>query len=133
MDLLRCDLMFPNRRDIIQYNLMTVEVGVHTAIIFCEELRDESKDTTKYCIAIRGAKSMKKVLAEERRADLVITTSNRVSESLQVVSTNFLQVFGIISIPHAAEMGQSWTKNDHGRAHKNLVTGRKSKKKIDSK
>ena len=30
-------------------------------------------------------------------------------------------------------MGQSRTKNDYGRAHNNLVTIRKSKKKIDSK
>ena len=32
--LLCCDLMFPTRRDIIQSNVMTVEVGVHAAIIF---------------------------------------------------------------------------------------------------
>ena len=32
-DLLRCDLMFPTRRDIIQSNPMTAEVGIHAAII----------------------------------------------------------------------------------------------------
>ena len=62
-DLLCCDLMLPTRRDIIQSNPMTVEVGVHAAIIFREELLDESKATAKYCIVIRGAKSTKKVLA----------------------------------------------------------------------
>ena len=44
-----------------------------------------------------------------------------------------LQVFGAISIPHAAEMGQSQTNNDHGHAQNNLVTGQKSNKTIDSK
>ena len=55
------------------------------------------------------------------------------SESLHGDSTNFLQFFGTISIPHAVEMGQSRTNNYHGRAQKNLVTGQKSKNMIDSK
>ena len=60
-DVLRCDMMFPTRRDIIQSNPMMVELGVHPAIIFCEELRERRKATTKYCSTIRVAKSMKKV------------------------------------------------------------------------
>ena len=59
--------------------------------------------------------------------------SNSVRESLHGASTNLMQVFGAISVPHAVAMGQSRTNNDHGHAHKNLVTGRKSKKTIDSK
>ena len=55
------------------------------------------------------------------------------SESRYGASTDLLKVFGTISIPHAAAMGQSRTNNDHGRAHNNLVTGRKYKKTIDSK
>ena len=51
-DLLRCDLMFPTRRDIIQSNKMMVEVGIHTAIIFREELWDKNKATAKYCSKI---------------------------------------------------------------------------------
>ena len=47
-ELLCCDMMFPTHRDIIQSKPMTVEVGVHVAIIFCEELRDENKATAKY-------------------------------------------------------------------------------------
>ena len=76
---------------------------------------------------------MKKVLAEERRAVLAISASNSVSESLHGASTDFLQVLGTISIPHALAMGQSRTNNNHGNSHKNFITGRKSKKKIDSK
>ena len=76
---------------------------------------------------------MKKVLAEEWRAGLEISASNRVSESLHGASTDLLQVFGTISIPHAAVMGQSCTNNDHGRSKNNIVTSRKSKKTIDSK
>ena len=132
-DLFRCDMMFPTFRDIIQPNTMTVEVGVHAAIMFCKELRDERKATTKYCNIIRGARSMEKVSAEEQRTGLAISASKSASESLHRASTDLLQVFGTISIPHAMEMGQSRTNNDHGRAHKNLVTGQKYKKMIDSK
>ena len=96
-------------------------------------MRDESKATSKYCSAIRGAKNTKKLLTEERRAILAIFASNTMSESLHGASTDLLPVFGSISIPHAAAMGQSLTNNNHGCAHKNLVTGQKSKKKIDSK
>ena len=64
-DLLHCDLMFPTRRDIIQSSPMTVELGIHAAIIFREELQDKSNATTKYCSAIRGANRMKKVSEEE--------------------------------------------------------------------
>ena len=76
---------------------------------------------------------MKKVSAEERRAGLTISKSNNVSEILHGASTNLLQVFRTISIQHAAAMGQSRTNNNQSLAHKILVTGRKSKKTIDSK
>ena len=76
---------------------------------------------------------MKKVSTEEQYAGLTISASNIVSDSIHRDSTNLLQVTGTISIPLAAEMGQSWTNKDHSRAHKNLVTGQKSKKIIYSK
>ena len=81
-DLLRCDLMFRTRRDIIQTNPMTTEVGVHGAIIFHKELRDESKTTANYFSKIRGAKSMKKASAGERRAGPAILARNSLSDSL---------------------------------------------------
>ena len=126
-------MMFPTRRDIIQSNPMKVEVGVHAAIIFRQDLREDSKVTAKYCSAIRGSKSMKKVSAEEQRAGLAISASNSVSERLHGASTDFLQVFGTISIPHTAATGHSRTNNCHGRVHNNLVTGLNFKNTIDSK
>ena len=77
--------------------------------------------------------SAKKVLAEEQRASPAIYASNNVSEILHRASTDLLQIFGTISIPHAAVMGQSQTNNDHSRVQNNLVTGQNSKKIIDSK
>ena len=112
---------------------MTVRVGVHAAIIFRKELQYKRKATAKYCSKIRGPKIMKKVSLEEQRAGLVIHASNIVSESLHGSSTAFLQVFGTISIPHVAAMVQSRNDNDHGRAPNNFVTGRMSKKTIESK
>ena len=79
----------------------------------------------KYCSAIIGAKSMKKVSVEERCAVLVISASNSVSESLHGASTDLLQVFVTISIPYAAAMGKSRTNKYHVSAHNNLVTGQK--------
>ena len=38
LDLFCSNLMFPSRRDIIQSNPMTVEVGVHPGILFRKEL-----------------------------------------------------------------------------------------------
>ena len=76
---------------------------------------------------------MKKVSAEERHVGFAISASNSVSEILHGASTNLLQVFRTISIPHVAEMGQPRTNNDHGCAHKHFVTGQKPKKNIDSK
>ena len=76
---------------------------------------------------------MKKVPSEDLRAGLAISASNIFSESLHRASTDFLQVFGTISIPHVAAMVQSRNDNDHGRAPNNFVTGRMSKKTIESK
>ena len=132
-DLLCCILRFSTRRDIIQSNPMTVKVGVHRVIIFRKELREKSEATAKYCSTIREAMSMNNVSVEERRAGLAISASNSVYEIFHRASTNLLQVFRTISIPHAAAMVQSQTNKNHGRAHKNLVTGRKSKNTIDSK
>ena len=66
---------------------------------------------------------MNKVLSEEWRSGLAISASNRVSEILYRASTDLLQVYGTINIPHTVAMGRSRTKNDHGCAYKNLVTG----------
>ena len=116
-------LFFPNNRDTIQSNPMTVEVGLQAAIVFREEFQEKSKAILKYCSAIRGAKIMQKVSMEEKHAGLAISASDIVSERLHGTSTDLLQVFGTINIPHAATMGQSRTNNNHDRSHKNLVTG----------
>ena len=57
----------------------------------------------------------------------IIDASNRISESLHVASTDMLQVFGTIPVDHCTAIGMTRSNNDFGRAHKNLVHGRKSK------
>ena len=42
-ELLRCDMMFPTRRDIIQSNPITFEVGVHVAIIFSRKVAGQEQ------------------------------------------------------------------------------------------
>ena len=83
-------MMLSTHRDIIQSNTMTVEVGVHAAIIFREELRENIKDTAKYCSVIRRAKSTKKVSTEEQHDGLKISARNSVRESLHRASTDLL-------------------------------------------
>ena len=77
-----CGMMFTTRRDIIQYNPITVEVGVHAAIIFLEELWYNSKAAAKYYSAIGLTKIMNKLSSEKQRSGLAISSRNSVSESL---------------------------------------------------
>ena len=132
-DLLRCDLMFPTRKDIIQSQEMTGDTGVHFAVVMRHEFRNTSKATAKYLGDIKGAKSIKKVSRAERNTGLNVFASNIVSESLHGASTNVLVAFGTIIIPNVAGIGQLRTNNDHGRSHKNIVSGRKAKTASESR
>ena len=101
-DLMRCDIMFPTRKDIVQSAEMTADIGVHFGVVMRHEFRDTGKATAKYLSAIKGAKSLKKVSRAERNASLSLSASNSVSESLHGASTDVLTAFGTISIPNAA-------------------------------
>ena len=124
---MRCDIMFPTRKDIVQSEEMTEDIGVHFGVVMRQEFRDTGKATANHSSTIKGAKSIRKVSRAERNATLNLSASNSVSESLHGALTGVLIAFGTIIIPNAAGLGQSQTNNDHGRGHKNLVSGHKSK------
>ena len=105
---------------------MTKELGGVMATIFREEFRDGSKATAKYLSTIGGARSLRNMSMEDRKAGLGMAASNGVSESLHAAATDMLQVFGTIDMARVGAIGQSRFNNDYGRAHKTLVTGRKA-------
>ena len=118
--------MYPTRRDIIQASELSHELAVIAAVIFRKEFRDEKKATAKYLSAIDGSASMGKMSDEYLEAEKGIEATNNASERLHGASTGFLQVFGTISILHLEAGGQAAVNNDSGRAHKLLVSGKKS-------
>ena len=126
-DLMCCDIMFPTCEDIVQSGEITRDIGVHVGVVMHKKFRDTRKATANNLSTIKGAKSIKKISRAERNASLNVSASNSVSESLHGASTGVLIVFGTISIPNAAGLGQSRTNTDHGRSHKNLVSGCKQK------
>ena len=118
-DLMRCDIMFPTPKNIVQSEEMTGDIGVHFGVVMRQEFRDTGKATAKYLSAIQGTKSITKGSRAEMNASLSLSASNIVSKSLHGASTDVLIAFGTISIPNTVRLGQSRTNNDHGRGHKN--------------
>ena len=132
-DLLRCDLMFPTHKDIIQLQEITWHIRVQVVVVMHHEFHGTSKAADKYLGASKCAKSIKQVLRAERNAGFNVSASNSVSASLHGTSTDVLVAFGTISIPNAMELGQSGTNNDHCRSHKKFVSGRKAKTASESR
>ena len=132
-DLMRCDIMFPVCKDIVQLAEMTADMGVHFGVVIRHEFRDTGKATAKYVSVIKGAKSLNKLSRAERNASLSLSKSNSVSESLHIASTDVLITFRTISIPNATGLGQSRTNNEHGRGHTNFVLDQKPKTPSESR
>lgn len=131
--LVREELFFPTRKDIIQSTEFSAVLAVEAAAVFRIEFRDARKATAKYLSDINGAKSMKNVTAAERLAGRGIDASNSISESLHASSTYNLQLGSTIRLDHCAAEGQTRSNNDLGRDHLSLVTGRKPKLDRNSK
>ena len=102
-------------------------ISVKASSEFRVEFRDERKATANYLSDIKGSNSMKKVSKAEIFASRGIDTSNSISNSLHASSTMGLKFVGDIRLDHCASKGQTCSKNDFGRRHALLVTGRKCK------
>ena len=114
-DMLRSELFYPTRLDIVESTNYSVELASEAASIFCIEFRDEKKATAKYLSAIGGSKSMKKITEEECNAGLGVDASNSISESLHAAATENLKTFGTIDLQHSAGQGQTRHNKDFGR------------------
>ena len=117
--------MYPTRQDIVQISELLCELTVVAAVLFRKGFRDDSKATTKYLSTIGGSASMNQLSDEHLAAGQGIEATKNAPERLHGASTDFLQVFGAISITHLAAGGQAAVNNDSARAHQLLMSGRK--------
>ena len=93
--------MYSARRDIVQASELSCELAVAAAENFRKEFRDESKATAKYLSAIGGSVSMDQVSDEYLAVGQGIEATKNSAKWLHgAASTDFLQVFGTISITH---------------------------------
>ena len=123
-DLLKAQLFYPTRCDIVQSQDDCVELASEAAQVFRREFRDERKATHKYLSEVVGERSIGQIGIAEKEAGLGISASNCVSERGHGASTSDLQTFGTIDLQHMAARGQTEDNNDFGRELR--VGGRKS-------
>lgn len=127
--MLRSELFYPSRIDVLETNTVVPELGSEAAARFRVEFRDEKKATAKYLSAIGGEKSMKKVSMKERKAGRGIDASNSVSESGHAGLHEDLDKYGTIDLQNAAAAPQARRNNDFGREIDLYIQGRKAIKK----
>ena len=102
-------------------------ISVEASPGFQVEFSDKRKATEEYVSYIKGATIMNKVSKTERVAYRCIDARNSISEILHASSTVGLKVGGTLRLDHCAAERQTRSKNDFGRRHASLVTGRKWK------
>ena len=127
-EMLRSELFYPTRLDIVESTSYSAELASEAATIFRKEFRDETKATAKYLSSIRGSRSLKKISEEERKAGQGIDASNSIAESLHAAATGNLKTFGTIDLQHSAGMGQTNHNNDLGREAETFLDTRKGSK-----
>ena len=132
-DILRCELFYPTRRDIVQTLPASIELASEAAQVFRREFRDEKKATHKYLSEIEGERSMRNISSKEKEAGLGVAASNCVSERGHGASTADLQTFGTIDLQHMAARGQTQDNNDFGREVELIVGGRRAKKEKETR
>ena len=128
MKILRKELFYPARLDIVESTDYSVELASEAASIFRVEFFDETKATAKDLSATRGSKSTKKVYKGERKAGFGVDASNSISESLHAAATGNLKTFGTIDLQHSAGQGQTRHNNDFGREAETFLDTRKGSK-----
>ena len=132
-DMVRTELFYPTRVDMIETNPFVPELASHAGAIFRVEFRDTRKATAKYLSDIGGTKSMKKITMAERRAGRGIDASNSVSESTHAGLGEDLDRFNTIDLQNCAAAPMARTNNDFGRVLENYIKGRKAKKDTESR
>ena len=124
-DLLRAELYFPTRKDIIQSNKLSALISVESSSVFRVEFRDKKRGTSKFVSDIKWVKITNKVLNTERVASWGIDASNSISKIFYASSTLGIKVGGTIGLDHCVARGKTCSNNDFGQIHALLLNGRK--------
>ena len=132
-DMVRTELFYPTRVDMLETTSVVPELASEAGAIFRVEFRDKGKATAKYLSSIGGTKSMKKITMAERRAGRGIDASNSVSESSHAGLGEELDKFGTIDLQNCSAAPMSRTNNGFGRKLDKYIKGRKANKEKESK
>jgi hypothetical protein len=125
-EMVRSEMFYPTRVDLIETTTFVPELASHAGAIFRAEFRDKTKATHKYLSAIGGKQSIKKIKKAQRLAGRGVDASNSVSESGHAGLGEDLDRFGTIDMQHCAAAPQSRFNNDFGREFEGYIKGRKS-------
>ena len=130
-DLLRYELFYPTRKDIVYTHSFYIELTCEAASISIVEFRDKRKSIANYLSSISGEKNMNELDKEEKTGGKRIAAISCVPENGHAAATYDLQVCGTIYLQHCAARGQFESKKNFGREDDLLVHKRKAfKKKI---
>lgn len=133
IDLACAELFFPQRDVNRQTTDLCKDLATGIAAIIITELEDTSKVLYKSLDALNGEQSWTVVPEKEKEASLGMRANNDPSEGVHATFTDQLIQGGRVGIDAAAGLGQSRYNKDTQRGNlSSLVTGRKSKKVVDS-
>ncbi len=131
MDLVRAQVFYPTRADIVQTHDFSCLLAPEIAAAFLCEFRDKKKATWQYLSSADGPLSPKNITDEYRESCRGKEATTNLSESTHACTTQSLKVSGMISLDRSVAEGQTRMNNDFGRGHEALVSGRKAKETID--
>ena len=128
IDLAKCEVFYPTRRENQQTNDLCVDLERDVAMCLMLEVADPKKATSDYLSKCDGRFSWSKLTAEEKNATIGNCATNDPSESEFATFTEVLTTGGRIGLDLASGIGQTRYNNDFGRGQEEYVTGRRSKK-----
>jgi hypothetical protein len=128
IDLAKCEVFYPTRRENQQTNDLCVDLAREVATCLMLEVADPKKATSDYLSECDGRFSWSKLTAGEKNATIGNRATNDPSESEFATFTEVLTTGGRIGLDLASGIGQTRSNNDFGRGQEEYITGRRSKK-----
>ena len=123
-DLIRCEVFYPERMEVIQTSKICETLAVEAAATMLAEFCDKRKATSAYLSEACGIRSQVKLSKEELEGSLGLHATNNVAESGHGSLTSAIQTWNGIRFDHAGAEALARTNNDVGRGHEALISGR---------
>jgi hypothetical protein len=127
VDLAKCEVFYPTRRENQKTNDLCVNLAREVAMCLMLQVADPKKATSDYLSKCDGRFSWSKLTAEEKNATIGMRATNDPSECKFATFTKVLATGGRIGLDLASGIGQARYNNDFGRAQEEYVTGWRSK------